>query len=507
MSHTLPVGALFAGRYRVLGVIAAGGMGAVYEVLHVETERRRALKVMLPSIVGSAELRERFKREAKIAANVASEHIVDVFDAGVDDATQMPFLVMELLAGEELGKRLKRIGAFAPGDVLTYLHQTARALDKTHKASIVHRDLKPENLFLTETDDGAPRIKVLDFGIAKLVAEGTTSGGATQSLGTPLYMAPEQFRMDARLSGATDVYALGMIAYTLLVGVPYWKEELGRGGNVFAFAGVAMFGPKEPATARAVRAGRTLPPAFDAWFATATSAQPEARFASASAAIAALAQVLEVAAISVTSTSVPAVSPPAALPAAPVAAVVAETNIPTILLAPTPAAPRAPLPSGATLGTIAVTESATMFKRPELPAKPPRRLLVGGAVTAGVLVLGAAIFYGARGTSPAAEGAGERAVPASTVVITATPAVTAAPEPAPVASSAPAATTVESALPSASASAPQASARPVVEGPVSTGAPEKPAATTAPGKPVPARSATPNARPPKREDENVYKRD
>src|SRR5436190_17625264 len=107
MSISLHEGAIFAGRYRVVRLIAHGGMGAVYEAVHLETERRRALKVMLPHLFQSAEMRERFKREARVAAYVESEHIVDVSDAGVDEATETPFLVMELLRGEELGKRLK----------------------------------------------------------------------------------------------------------------------------------------------------------------------------------------------------------------------------------------------------------------------------------------------------------------------------------------------------------------------------------------------------------------
>jgi serine/threonine-protein kinase len=141
---TLSEGTLFAGRYRVLRCIAQGGMGAVYEVVHLQTERRRALKVMLPHLVQSEELRERFRREARVAAQIDSAFIVDVFDAGIDDATGMPFLVMELLKGEELGKRLKRVGHFTPEEAVEYLWQTAQALDKTHRAHIVHRDLKPE---------------------------------------------------------------------------------------------------------------------------------------------------------------------------------------------------------------------------------------------------------------------------------------------------------------------------------------------------------------------------
>src|SRR5689334_8133128 len=129
----LSEGSIFASRYRIVRCMACGGMGAVYEVIHLETERRRALKVMLPHLVQSADLRNRFRREARVAAQIESAYIVDVFDAGVDDQTGMPFLVMELLKGEELGKRVARIGRLGQIDAVQYLWQTALALDKTHK--------------------------------------------------------------------------------------------------------------------------------------------------------------------------------------------------------------------------------------------------------------------------------------------------------------------------------------------------------------------------------------
>jgi serine/threonine-protein kinase len=292
----LQEGTVFAGRYRVARRIASGGMGAVYEVVHLETERRRALKVMLPHILESQELRERFKLEAKVAAQIESDFIVDVFDAGVDETTSMPFLVMELLRGEDLGTRVKRLGRLPPEEAVLYLHQTALALDKTHKASIVHRDLKPENLFIAEREDSPPRIKVLDFGIAKIVAESATKPGATtQSVGTPLYMSPEQFNVNpvAKLSGAADIFALGMIAYTLLVGVSYWFEEA-QVGNLFAMVAAAVDGPPQPATVRASARGVMLPAAFDPWFAGATARRPADRFPTATAAVRALAEVFGV---------------------------------------------------------------------------------------------------------------------------------------------------------------------------------------------------------------------
>src|SRR5689334_12431639 len=127
MSSGLMAGTIFAGRYRIVRRIAQGGMGAVYEVIHLDTDRRRALKVMHSHILQSDELRERFKREAKVAAHIESDFIVEVFDAGIDEATQMPFLVMELLRGEDLGKRLKRLGRLPSEEVVRYLYQAALA--------------------------------------------------------------------------------------------------------------------------------------------------------------------------------------------------------------------------------------------------------------------------------------------------------------------------------------------------------------------------------------------
>lgn len=314
---SLAEGSVFAGRYRIVRSIAQGGMGAVYEVVHTETQRRRALKVMLPNMLQSQDMRFRFRQEACVTANIESEHIVDVLDAGIDENTQMPFLVMELLRGEELDKRLKRLGRLDPREVVTYLHHVALALDKTHRASIVHRDLKPGNVFLTEREDGSLRAKILDFGVAKLMAEGATSAGATQSLGTPLYMAPEQFHLGQKVSPAVDIFSLGMMAYTLLVGVSYWKDEISAGANIYAFTARAMHGPKEMATARAMRQGAPLPSSFDAWFLKATAPLPQDRFPTASSAIAALAEVFAIVLGSEKASSLPSTPPTASTLMAP----------------------------------------------------------------------------------------------------------------------------------------------------------------------------------------------
>jgi hypothetical protein len=296
MTTSLAPGQIFAKRYEVVRCIGSGGMGAVYEVIHLETERRRALKVMHAHFADSPDFRERFKREARVAAQIDSDYIVDVFDAGVDDATKMPFLAMELLRGEEVARTLRRIDRMSPPEVVSCLHQTALALDRTHKAGIVHRDLKPENLFLCERDDGPPQIKVLDFGIAKFATSAKGGAGqATNNVGTPLYMAPEQFQQGTEVTPLADVYALGLLAYTLLVGTDYWHEELERDENVFSFALIAMKAPIENASSRALRvAGITLSPAFDAWFKRVTAFTPEARYATATETVRELARALAV---------------------------------------------------------------------------------------------------------------------------------------------------------------------------------------------------------------------
>ncbi len=284
MLAQLTEGALFAGRYRLIRRIAVGGMGVVYEAVHAETERRRALKVMHAHLFQSDEMCDRFKREARIAAHVESEHIVDVSDAGVDEITKMPFMVMELLRGEDLRERLKRLGRRPQAEVVMHLRQMASALDKTHASGIIHRDLKPQNLFLTHREDGTPRLKILDFGIAKVVRDGVTAAEATQGFGTPTYMAPEQFRF-TRLTPAVDIYALGMLAYTLLVGRAYWSKEAKASPDVLALSLAVMQGPREPATARAAMVGVTLSPRFDPWFAKVTAFHPAYRFQTATEAV------------------------------------------------------------------------------------------------------------------------------------------------------------------------------------------------------------------------------
>jgi serine/threonine-protein kinase len=187
------------------------------------------------------------------------------------------------------------------------LQQAALALDRTHAAGVVHRDLKPENLFLTTRDDGTVRLKILDFGIAKVIAE-TTGAGTTRSLGTPLYMCPEQIRGDGDIGHRADLYALGHLAYTMLTGHSYWEDEARRSGSSYGFLMTVMAGGAELASARATKLGVELPPRFDEWFAKATAHEPSRRFGTASELVAALAAALDAAAP--VPTQEPVASPP-----------------------------------------------------------------------------------------------------------------------------------------------------------------------------------------------------
>ncbi len=286
----LPPGTIFHKRYRIVRCIGAGGMGAVYEVVDDVTHGRRALKVMLPSAIEDGDRLARFALESRVIGDIESDHLIRVQDAGIDEASGIPFLVMDLLRGEDLAALLKQRGRLPPEEVVIYLVQAALALDKTHSASIVHRDLKPANLFVTHRDDGSPCVKILDFGIAKIAS--SADNHTTQTLGTPIFMAPEQIRNPRGIGPRTDIYALGHIAYTLLTGEPYWTEEKQASEVVFMLLSQVVAGPIEPPSARALRRrGVTLPVAFDAWFGRAAALRPEDRFERATAATQALAQV------------------------------------------------------------------------------------------------------------------------------------------------------------------------------------------------------------------------
>ena len=300
-------GTVIAGRYRCERLLGRGGMGSVHAAIDLRTDRRVALKLMHGHRLDSDDARARFEREARVGARIASPYLVDVLDAGADTDTGTPFLVMELLEGEDLEQRLTRLGPRPAAEVIAHLGQLALALAHMRAGRVVHRDLKPSNLFLQERKDEAARLKVLDLGVAKELSE--TGGHTTGIAGTPVYMAPEQIG-GGPVSPSTDLYAFGLIAFTLLAGAPYWAKA--PGDDAIALAVRMKDGPRRPASERAAELGATLPAGFDAWFARATARRPERRFPSATAAVRELAAVLGVEAPALPDEPAPDGPPPAA---------------------------------------------------------------------------------------------------------------------------------------------------------------------------------------------------
>ncbi|HVY49507.1 MAG TPA: serine/threonine-protein kinase, partial [Minicystis sp.] len=191
------VGEVLAGKYRVERVLGVGGMGAVVAAMHLQLGERVALKFLLPSMA-TDETIERFAREARAAARIKSEHIARVTDVGTLE-TGAPYMVMEFLEGSDLSAVLKEQGPPPVRDAVEYVIQAADAVAEAHAIGIVHRDLKPANLFLARRPGAPARVKVLDFGISKVVAPDEQQGPLEQRtvtrtrawLGSPLYMAPE----------------------------------------------------------------------------------------------------------------------------------------------------------------------------------------------------------------------------------------------------------------------------------------------------------------------------
>jgi len=274
---------LIGSKYRPLRMIGQGGMGVVYEVEHLHTGQRFALKVLTRQPGASV---ERFKREARAVSRIQSDHVVRVTDADVaPELGGAPFLVMDLLEGADL-EGVTGDRPAAPADVVCWLRQVARALVKAHEIGIVHRDLKPENIFLTRREDGSPLVKLLDFGIAKMTAEGTALTQSNSFLGTPGYMAPEQ--TDTRgppVTSRADLYALGLITFKLLMGHMYWQA-----GSLSQLFVQILTDPMPPPSER----GSTLGPAFDVWFSRACNRDPAHRFSTADQQVEALAEALGV---------------------------------------------------------------------------------------------------------------------------------------------------------------------------------------------------------------------
>jgi serine/threonine protein kinase len=219
----LPVrpGDVIADKYRVDGLLGRGGMGVVVSAEHLLLRTRVAVKMLLPDAIGDAQLTERFLREARATAALKSEHVVHVYDVG-RLPSGAPYIVMELLLGTDLRQLVRDRGPLSPTDAAEYVAQAAAGLDVAHRAGILHRDVKSSNLLLTTTAEGRPLVKVLDFGLSKLRQDAPAPEGSLTATnlfcGSPQYAAPEQLRGLKNATERSEIWALGIVLYELLVG-------------------------------------------------------------------------------------------------------------------------------------------------------------------------------------------------------------------------------------------------------------------------------------------------
>lgn len=286
-------GTVFANDFRIVRPLKAGGMGAVFVAEQLSTGAERALKFLHPHLLDDAAMRRRFEQEARAASRIESDHVVEVIGAGVDEATKLPWIAMELLEGEDLGEYVARRGKLDRAEVLEILGMMCHAVAAAHDAGLVHRDLKPENVFLARSRrrGEAYTIKVLDFGIARATADVRTS--STAAVGSPLWMAPEQTARGPVIGPQTDVWAIGLVAFQLLTGTWYWRTAHEQSPSITQFLRELTLEPLDAASRRAEELGvGPLPEGFDAWFARCVDRDPRARYADARAAFEPLRAVL-----------------------------------------------------------------------------------------------------------------------------------------------------------------------------------------------------------------------
>jgi eukaryotic-like serine/threonine-protein kinase len=222
-----PVGEVIGESYRIDHYMRAGRMGVVAAATRVADGERFALKFLRPELAEHERSVERFLREARAAHAIMSEHIARVIDVGkLDDGA--PFMVMEHVEGIDLRKLLAQDGPLSVEDAVDYALQAAEAVAEAHALGIVHRDLKPSNLLLSRRADGSPLIKVIDFGVAKIMEDPdmqkklTTTG---KIVGSPFYWSPEQIRDSRDVDGRTDVWGLGNVLYEFLTGHPPFRSK------------------------------------------------------------------------------------------------------------------------------------------------------------------------------------------------------------------------------------------------------------------------------------------
>jgi serine/threonine-protein kinase len=270
------IGDVVGGKYRLSRLLGEGGMGIVFEAEHLRLMQRVAIKWLRPDVLAMPDALERFDREARAICRMRGPHVAHVMDVDADGFGR-PYMVMELLQGRDLEVELQTRGALPISEAVDWTLQACAAIAEAHKAGIVHRDLKPSNLFLAE-EAGARVVKVLDFGISKLARDEPSVTTATVTLGTPLYMSPEQVRSSKDVDGRADIWSLGVILYELVTGSPPFL-----GTTTAAIAAIVADATPRP---REVRP--EVPEGLELAIMTALAKSPDDRFPTAEAFAAAL---------------------------------------------------------------------------------------------------------------------------------------------------------------------------------------------------------------------------
>lgn len=266
---SLPAGTL--GQYQVRARIGSGGMGDVFDAVHVTLEKRVAIKTLRRRFLDDEVVVARFLREGQLASRMRHPNIVDVTDVGVIDG--LPCLVMEHLEGETLSQMIRRDGAMQPSALVDILLPIVAAVDFAHDHGVLHRDLKPSNIFLARSWNGEVHPKVLDFGISKLVHESSEAALTTDSafVGTPHYASPESVRAERAADRRSDQYSMGVILYEGTTGVRPFAD---KGGNFVAIAMAICSGDYPAARAQ----NPALPEAFERVIKRAMSLEADDRF-------------------------------------------------------------------------------------------------------------------------------------------------------------------------------------------------------------------------------------
>lgn len=359
--------------------LGAGGMGTVWVARHAKLQSEVVVKFLSESLTSDAEACERFSREVIATVQVRSPHVVQTLDHGVTESG-VPYIVMELLEGQDLAKVLRARKLLRPDEVQHIVEGVAAALSKAHERGIVHRDIKPANVFMC---NGSPRpfVKLVDFGIAKRL-EDETMTATNALLGTPAYMSPEQMGGVREIDHRSDLWALAVLAFHCLTGAPPF-----RGAHV---ANIAHSIFNEP-TPRATASRPELPPAIDAWMERALAREPEDRFSSAREMADTLALALGDLAYLTTNRLLELNGNPFAKPPRP------PQPTPSGGLLMPPSSPTAFDGVGATLGPSAITQASYM-------SSPRLKWWVMGTAALAVVLIGGAfrVGYGLRREEPPA---------------------------------------------------------------------------------------------------------